>query len=113
MKAKTLPMLSLLLLVLLSPLDALVHRLKINNDDRNIFKIETFGFVGGGMMNFTLSDFSIHSPSPSPKVSPLLSQYHSVNITASYLLFRNRSVREVMISMIVLLFQVHPSSVFG
>jgi G protein-coupled receptor 107 len=43
---------------------SLVHHLVIKNDDRNIFKIETFGFIGGGMMNITLTDFSIAS---SPK----------------------------------------------
>lgn len=47
----------------------LVHRLVISNDDRNIFKIETFGFVGGGMMNITLSDFSIASHSKSDKLA--------------------------------------------
>jgi len=41
---------------------SLVHKLKIHNDDRDIFKIETFGFVGGGMMNISLSDFSITTP---------------------------------------------------
>lgn len=40
---------------------SLVHHLVIKNDDRNIFKIETFGFIGGGMMNITLTDFSIAS----------------------------------------------------
>lgn len=49
---------------------SLVHRLVISNDDRNIFKIETFGFVGGGMMNISLSDFSIASHSKLEKATP-------------------------------------------
>jgi G protein-coupled receptor 107 len=41
---------------------SLVHRLVIKSDDRDIFKIETFGFVGGGMMNITLTDFDLAIP---------------------------------------------------
>jgi G protein-coupled receptor 107 len=41
---------------------SLIHRLVISNDDRDIFKIETFGFIAGGMMNMTLSDFTMISP---------------------------------------------------
>lgn len=36
---------------------ALVHHLRIEEDDRNLFKIETFGFLGEGKMNLTLSSF--------------------------------------------------------
>jgi len=38
---------------------SLVHQLKIREDDRSLFKIETFGFLGGGTMNLTLSSFSL------------------------------------------------------
>ena len=58
----------LLLCSLLALAQSLVHRLVIANDDRSIFKIETFGFVGGGMMNITLSDFSIASVSKTDKI---------------------------------------------
>ena len=44
---------------LLSAGMALVHHLTIREDERSLFKIETFGFFGGGEMNFTLSDFSL------------------------------------------------------
>jgi len=37
----------------------LIHKLKIVHDDRDIFKIETFGFVAGGVMNISVSDFGI------------------------------------------------------
>jgi hypothetical protein len=47
----------------------LVHHLKISNDDRDIFKIETFGFVEGGIMNMTISDFAITKPTKSEKGS--------------------------------------------
>jgi hypothetical protein len=40
---------------------ALIHHLHIADDDREIFKIETFGFVDGGVMNITIKDFSLHS----------------------------------------------------
>lgn len=49
----------LLLCSIVFDAESLVHRLKIINDDRDIFKIETFGFKTGGMMNLTLTDFSI------------------------------------------------------
>ena len=48
----------LLGIVLLSS-HGLVHRLAIKADDRDIFKIETFGFVGGGTINITVTDFAI------------------------------------------------------
>lgn len=38
---------------------SLVHDLTITNDDRDVFKIETFGFVTGGVMNITIKDFSL------------------------------------------------------
>lgn len=41
--------------------DALIHHLTIHNDDRNVFKIETFGFVDGGKIIIDLSDFTLHS----------------------------------------------------
>ena len=48
----------LLGIVLLSS-HGLVHRLAIKADDRDIFKIETFGFVGGGTINITVTDFAL------------------------------------------------------
>ena len=41
--------------------ECLIHHLKIHHDDRNVFKIETFGFIKGGIMNITITDFSISS----------------------------------------------------
>ena len=38
----------LLILSLLQFAVSLVHDLQITKDDRNLFKIETFGFVAGG-----------------------------------------------------------------
>lgn len=58
----------LLLLLLLSPpgCQGLVHHLHIENDDRALFRIETFGFVQGGLMNISVRDFSIKSPRSRP-----------------------------------------------
>lgn len=41
---------------------SLVHHLTIKADDRHLFKIETFGFLPGGVMQLDVSDFSIKSP---------------------------------------------------
>jgi hypothetical protein len=41
----------------------LIHHLQIVNDERRLFKIETFGFVSGGLMDLTLSDLKLHAPS--------------------------------------------------
>ena len=49
--------------LLLSRASSLVHHLVIKNDDRALFKIETFGFLGGGTMNLTLSQFSLSKKS--------------------------------------------------
>ena len=38
---------------------ALVHNLHIVNDDRHLFKIETFGFYAGGGMDIAIKDLSI------------------------------------------------------
>jgi G protein-coupled receptor 107 len=43
------------------PSVCLVHHLTIHNDDRHVFKIETFGFIPGGKMSITLKDFALHS----------------------------------------------------
>ena len=37
--------------------NSLIHKLIISNDGRDIFKIETFGFVSGGLMDISVSDF--------------------------------------------------------
>lgn len=50
--------------ILLCGSNALIHKLTIKNDDRALFKIETFGFVARGMMNFTVEDFSLEMSSP-------------------------------------------------
>mgnify|MGYP006940257472 CR=1 FL=1 len=38
---------------------SLKHNLLISNDNRNIFKIETFGFIEGGIVDIKISDFAI------------------------------------------------------
>ena len=40
-------------------MQGLIHQLHIRHDDRNIFKIETFGFVTGGVMNITVNNFAV------------------------------------------------------
>jgi hypothetical protein len=40
--------------------NSLIHHLSIHNDDRTVFKIETFGFVAGGKMKIDILDFSLH-----------------------------------------------------
>jgi hypothetical protein len=47
-------------LSLIGRVQALVHHLSIHNDDRTIFKIETFGFITGGKMKIKITDFSMH-----------------------------------------------------
>eukprot|EP00617_Octactis_speculum_P011697 CAMPEP_0185781226 /NCGR_PEP_ID=MMETSP1174-20130828/101613_1 /TAXON_ID=35687 /ORGANISM="Dictyocha speculum, Strain CCMP1381" /LENGTH=463 /DNA_ID=CAMNT_0028471113 /DNA_START=78 /DNA_END=1469 /DNA_ORIENTATION=+ len=44
--------------------DATVHHLEIIEDERSLFKIETFCFEAGGVMNITVSDFSMRNPGP-------------------------------------------------
>jgi len=56
---RTVALLCVWVVLFVMPSSALVHHLVITADDRDIFKIETFGFVGGGMMNITVSDFAI------------------------------------------------------
>lgn len=38
---------------------SLIHHLQIRDDDRNIFKIETFGFFDGGVIELKVSNFNI------------------------------------------------------
>lgn len=38
---------------------SLIHHLKIKNDHRMIYHIETFGFLPGGVLNLNVSDFNI------------------------------------------------------
>lgn len=38
---------------------ALVHELKIDHDDRNLFRIETFGFNAGGQVNVSVHNFKL------------------------------------------------------
>ena len=52
---------SLLLLVFMLILaHGLVHDLAIRDDDRSLFKIETFGFFEGGTMNIKVTDFHVN-----------------------------------------------------
>ncbi len=44
----------------LGSVSSLIHHLSIHNDDRTVFKIETFGFVEGGKMKIDILDFSLH-----------------------------------------------------
>lgn len=57
---KTVFLLLVFALQSLTLVNGLVHHLTIRNDDRNVFKIETFGFITGGTVSMKLSDFSIH-----------------------------------------------------
>lgn len=41
---------------------SLIHHLKLRDDARNIFKIETFGFVEGGWIDLNIADLSLHTP---------------------------------------------------
>eukprot|EP01041_Mallomonas_annulata_P005494 gene5494-11063_t len=45
--------------LLLNAAHGLVHELMIRNDPRDIFMIQTFGFVSGGIVNITVNDFSL------------------------------------------------------
>lgn len=40
---------------------SLKHKLFIQDDDRTLFKIETFGFICGGVMDITISNFELHN----------------------------------------------------
>jgi hypothetical protein len=53
----------LILLVTLSLTEGLIHHLTIHNDHRNMFKIESFGFLQGGTMQLDVSDFHVKPPS--------------------------------------------------
>ena len=52
-------MLFFLLVLMLLLAHGLVHDLSITEDDRSLFKIETFGFFAGGTMNIKVSDFHV------------------------------------------------------
>ena len=43
-----------------------IHQLVIENDDRKLFSIETFGFVSGGHVFMTVKNFEI-TPKPASK----------------------------------------------
>lgn len=53
----------LLLLSAISRVESLIHHLVISHDHRNIFKIESFGFLKGGTMELDISDFHVKAPS--------------------------------------------------
>ena len=38
---------------------SLKHKLTITNDDRSLFKIETFGFIKGGVLDIKISNFNV------------------------------------------------------
>jgi len=54
-------LLTVLLLTLVISGNALIHNLNIKGDNRNIFKIETFGFLSGGKITMDIHDFDIRS----------------------------------------------------
>jgi hypothetical protein len=56
----------------------LVHHLSIHNDDRTVFKIETFGFVSGGEMKVKITDFSMHFTAKE------MDEYNQVAATADH-----------------------------
>lgn len=45
----------------------LIHNLHLRDDDRSIFKIETFGFNGGGVINITIHNFNVVIPESESK----------------------------------------------
>ena len=50
---------AVLLLQWLASCSSLIHHLRIVNDDRAMFKIETFGFAPNGFIHMSLAEFSI------------------------------------------------------
>jgi hypothetical protein len=56
----------LVLFVFFPGASCLVHHLTIKEDDRALFKIETFGFFGGGHMNLTINSFYLSKKNGSP-----------------------------------------------
>ena len=48
-----------LIVSILQGTNAMLHNLSIRNDDRALFKIETFCFEEGGFMNITIQDFEV------------------------------------------------------
>lgn len=67
-------------LFLLQPVYSLKHHLFIHNDDRNVFKIETFGFVVGGEMEITVSDFSVHLTAKEMKMLVNSTSLHEIDV---------------------------------
>ena len=62
----------LLLCPLLACCLAMVHHLDIEQDDRKVFPIEMFGFYRGGIINISLSSFSVTDAAASPVLGILL-----------------------------------------
>jgi len=60
----------------------LKHNLLISNDNRNIFKIETFGFIEGGIVDIKISDFVIQL-STKEKEAMREKESHQLNTTLS------------------------------
>lgn len=55
-------LISLVLIIVISYypyISSLKHKLLIKDDDRTLFKIETFGFIKGGVMDITISNFEV------------------------------------------------------
>ncbi|CAM9959519.1 unnamed protein product, partial [Choristocarpus tenellus] len=48
--------------------NSMIHDLTITNDNRREFKIESFGFSEGGVMNLTLSDFMVKGSAEEPRM---------------------------------------------
>jgi G protein-coupled receptor 107 len=49
-----------IVVLLCSPVYGLIHHLTIKDDSRQMFEIETFGFMVGGVLNITVRDFLMH-----------------------------------------------------
>ena len=56
---------------------SLKHNLLISNDNRNIFKIETFGFIEGGIIDIKISDFAIQLSSKEKEAMRDMESYQS------------------------------------
>lgn len=50
----------LLFILLFQNGSGLIHKLRLSEEDRSLFKIESFGFNGGGSINITVSDFELN-----------------------------------------------------
>jgi hypothetical protein len=56
---------------------AMIHHLTIEQDERQIFPIELFGFYKGGVINITVRDFSISSAGEAMKIGVFIREVDS------------------------------------